>query len=140
MSDHDLVAEVGPLADALGKYISGQPVTPEQTSLIQQAIAIADRPPLAGPTGYPPSINTESVTNPPPPTNGGGDTTPVYFKVLKGWHLEQWMADVRAHPQGNPNLYWEQLQAWNPGVDKNIHWTTDLGSRTFINEATYRIK
>jgi len=142
MNDNDLVDDVSPLAAALGKYIAGQPVDAVQTSLIQQAIAIAGKPPLAGPSGYPPSINTEAVVQPPPPTNGGGNTAPVIWLVKKGWHVEQWLADVRAHKDGNPGLYWEQLLALNPGVDisANINWTKDLGSRTFKNQANYRIK
>lgn len=149
MMDNDIISDASVLAGALGKYLAGQPVTPAEAGLISQAIAIADKPPLAGPTGYPPSINTQAVVQPPPPTGGGGGNAPTgeaRWSVNAGWHVEQWMADVRTHKDGagnldgNPNLYWEQLSAWNPGVDGNINWTKDLGSRTFKRAATYRIR
>jgi hypothetical protein len=65
------VSEVAPLSAALGKYLTGQPVSTDQVSLIQQAIAIGGYPPVGGPSGYPPSINT----SPPGNTNPPGDTT-----------------------------------------------------------------
>jgi len=62
-----LGAAPGPIADALGKYLSGEPVTPAQQSLIEQAIAFAQRPPVAGTNGMPPSINITAHHPPPPP-------------------------------------------------------------------------
>jgi hypothetical protein len=52
---------------ALGKYITGQPVSAAQQSLIEQAIAFAGSPPVAGQNGMPPSINLRASTPPPPP-------------------------------------------------------------------------
>lgn len=62
------VTDVGRLSAALGKYLTGQPSTTDQVTLIEMAIAYAGYPPVAGKNGYPPSINT----NP----GGGGDTKP----------------------------------------------------------------
>lgn len=51
---------------ALGKYLSGKPLNATETSIVEQAIAIEDKPPLAGPNGYPPSINTSNPVTPAP--------------------------------------------------------------------------
>lgn len=47
----------GQLSAALGAYLAGQPVTPAQVSLIDEAIAAEGYPPQAGPNNYPPGIN-----------------------------------------------------------------------------------
>jgi hypothetical protein len=78
------------VGNALGKYITGQPVTPDQTQIIDSAIAFAGYPPIAGPAGNPPGINT---INPPVPPGGtgGGTGTPhwVWFTVpVAGLTLE----------------------------------------------------
>lgn len=52
----------GVLAAALGAYIAGQPVTPAQQSLIDQAIAFEGYPPVAGPNGMPPALNVQPAT------------------------------------------------------------------------------
>lgn len=54
------------IAAALGKYLTGQPVTSDQQTMIQQAIAVEGYPPVPGPSGFPPSMDLQS---------GGG--TPV---------------------------------------------------------------
>jgi len=59
-------ADPGALSAALGAYLAGQPVSSDQVSLIDQAIAAEGYPPQAGPSGYPPGIN-ESGT----PSQGG---------------------------------------------------------------------
>jgi hypothetical protein len=46
------------LSAALGKYLTGQPMTPDQKSLADQAIAIAGYPPVSGPGGFPPAMHT----------------------------------------------------------------------------------
>lgn len=74
MIDHDIVTNPGPLSSALGKYISGQYVTDTDVNLIQQAIAIQGFPPVAGPKGYPPSLNRQPA---PPPVK----TTPPPVKT-----------------------------------------------------------
>lgn len=55
------------ISAAIGKYITGQPVTSDQQSTIEQAIAIAGYPPVAGPEGYPPAMHVSSPSAPPPP-------------------------------------------------------------------------
>lgn len=60
------------IGNALGKYITGQPV-PDQTNqgLINEAIAFEGYPPVPGPNGFPPSINTAN----PGSTGSGGEPT-----------------------------------------------------------------
>lgn len=48
------------IAAALGKYITGQPVTSDQQTIIQEAIAAEGFPPVPGPGGFPPSIDLQS--------------------------------------------------------------------------------
>lgn len=53
------------IAAAIAKYLSGQSVTSAQQTTIEQAIAIANNPPVSGSGGYPPSIHLASGTTPP---------------------------------------------------------------------------
>lgn len=62
------IVDAGALSAALGAYVTGNAVTSDQESLIDQAIAVAGYPPVAGATGYPPGIRTQA---------GGGQTTPT---------------------------------------------------------------
>lgn len=57
---------------ALGAYIDGAPVTPNQKIIIEQAIAFEGLPPVPGPAGDPPNINE---------TGGGGGTTTTTITV-----------------------------------------------------------
>lgn len=60
------------VGNALGKYITGGAVTSDQVAVIQQAIAFAGYPPVAGQNGTPPSYLTTaaapSTTAPSTPT------------------------------------------------------------------------
>lgn len=72
-----LVENTSQLSSAIGKYLSGQSIAKgsSEESLVNQAIAIGGKPPIAGANGYPPSINTNNST-----TNGTADTTPLVSK------------------------------------------------------------
>lgn len=54
------------VGNAIGKYITGQGVTADQQTVIEQAIAIGGYPPVNGPAGYPPSIQLVKGTGPGP--------------------------------------------------------------------------
>lgn len=56
------------VAAAIGKYLTGQPLTSDQVSIVEQGIAFEGQPPQAGSNGYPPSFHTASAS---PPSQGG---------------------------------------------------------------------
>lgn len=64
LASNGAVSDISALSAAIGKYLTDQPVNGDQQSLINQAIAIAGYPPVSGPSGYPPSINTSGGTTP----------------------------------------------------------------------------
>lgn len=66
-------ADPNTVGNALGKYITGGPVTSDQVAIINQAIAFVGYPPVAGPNGFPPSIQTGTT---PTGGSGGGTTVP----------------------------------------------------------------
>jgi hypothetical protein len=68
MQQLDGVLDPQALSAALGVYLTGAAATPEQTLLIDQAIAVEGWPPVSGPNGYPPAIRTQPSTG----QTGGG--------------------------------------------------------------------
>jgi hypothetical protein len=62
-----LGADPAAIAAAIGPYIDGKPVDEDQERLIEQAIAFAGQPPVAGPGGMPPSINLAAAKPRPKP-------------------------------------------------------------------------
>lgn len=83
MTNNGSISDPSALSAALGKYVTGAYVASDDAntnSLIQQAIAVNGYPPIAGPTGYPPSINrtppTSGGTTPPPPPSGNTNPPP----------------------------------------------------------------
>ena len=61
-------SDAGTVSAALGAYIAGSPVTADQQTIIEQAIAFAGYPPVAGSTGYPPSVNLQQGSTAPAST------------------------------------------------------------------------
>lgn len=72
--ENNLGADAVTVGNAIGKYLTGQPLTSDQVGVVQSAIAIGGYPPVSGPNGNPPGYVTGNAgtTTPPPP----GDTTP----------------------------------------------------------------
>jgi hypothetical protein len=64
--------DTGALAAALGAYLAGQPVTTDQESLIDQAIAVEGYPPTSGPAGNPPGIRVSDTGTGAGGTGGSG--------------------------------------------------------------------
>jgi len=60
------------VAAALGKYITGQALTSDQVSVVEQAIAFSGSPPVNGVDGYPPNMRQAPAPAPPPSSGGGG--------------------------------------------------------------------
>lgn len=58
------------IAAALGHYLTGSPLQSGESTIVDQAIAIAGYPPVAGPNGMPPALNTNN------PGPGGNVTVP----------------------------------------------------------------
>jgi hypothetical protein len=154
--DHDL-GDTSILSAALGVYVTGGVATPAQVTLIQQAVAAKGYPPVQGPDGNPPHINTNPPgnTNPPagnnPPPSQGDPNAGIHDEA-HGWftvnppghvyHVDQWINDVRSHPNGNPAFSWELLQGLNGAsrVSGNINWKNPSSARTFIHTDTYRVR
>lgn len=55
------------VGNALGKYLTGSSVTPDQINIINQAIAFEGYPPVPGPNGFPPAIREAPAPPPPKP-------------------------------------------------------------------------
>lgn len=82
--ENNLGADAVIVGNAIGKYLTGQPLTADQVGVVQSAIAIGGYPPVNGPTGNPPSYVTAGTsggtTNPPPPPPGNtgvGQAKPI---------------------------------------------------------------
>lgn len=50
----------GPVTEALGLYLNGQPLTTAQQDIVYSAIAVAGNVPVDGPGGYPPKLRAQS--------------------------------------------------------------------------------
>jgi hypothetical protein len=70
MQGIDSNVDASVIAAALGAYVNGEAVTADQKSLVEQAIAFENYPPVAGKDGYPPQIkDVHTVIKPiTPPT------------------------------------------------------------------------
>jgi PASTA domain len=132
----------GVISAALGAYINGQPLTPDQISIVNQAIALENKPPVSGPTGNPPGYLTVTVppaggTTAPP---GTGSTPPVMVTVplVVGDRAETAISKIqaagfKAHTSSviNPkNTY--SVNSQTPGGNKPAAKgsTVDLGIQT----------
>lgn len=58
------------IAAALGHYLTGSPLQSGESTVVDQAIAIGGYPPVQGPNGMPPALNTNN------PTTGGTIAVP----------------------------------------------------------------
>jgi hypothetical protein len=83
------------IAAALGKYLLGQPLTADQITNVQQAIAAEGFPPVPGPEGFPPSYHTAAV----PPSGGGGTGGTVAHNPVKGLRTEPRFTQIDVHWQ-----------------------------------------
>jgi hypothetical protein len=146
MTNSGIISDASALSVAIGKYIAGQPVGDNTVarSLIEQAIAFNGPPPLAGPNGYPPSINTQNpvadqppATVPPPATLPTSATAPA-GKNLYDWTNEQGVSftTVFGNSKNDPN-------ALNPSARNAMTWSGPAGSTlipTFKSPQTLRIR
>jgi hypothetical protein len=105
----DVGGDVSQMAAALGKYVTGQPVTAVEKSLISVAVAIDGYPPIAGTNGYPPSINTG---NPTPATAPKVLPAPTGVKVA---HVTRTSLTFTWNPVPGAVTYYVQYRAARPG-------------------------
>jgi hypothetical protein len=82
------VAQVGStgndaVSKALGAYLNGSPLTTDQISIVQSAIALFGKPPISGADGFPPSFHTIGGTG---GGGGGGGTGGTAHNPVTGLH------------------------------------------------------
>ena len=145
MTNSGIIEDASALSVAIGKYIAGQPVGDNTVarSLIEQAIAFNGPPPLGGPNGYPPSINTQNPvgTEPPPVTNP--PPLPTSATAPANYNLYQWCSE-----QG---VVFTTLFGWkkndpgalNPSARNVMKWSGPAGSTlipTFTSPQNLRIR
>ncbi len=100
------------VAAALGKYISGQAMTTDQTTVAQQAIAFEGYPPVSGSDGYPPSIRATPVATTPTPTAPAVPPAPANMRLLEsspttiriGWNTAVGGASIYHVYQGSTQI------------------------------------
>lgn len=110
MQAEGLIVEPTALASALGKYITGHQASPLDSDLIHQAIAFQGYPPIAGPNGYPPSINTSTDPVPTPAPSAGKLPAPTGFRnaspgtwtdsLMYEWNAVPGAVDYEIHEDG----------------------------------------
>ena len=90
---NNLGADAPTVGNAIGKYLTGQPLdVNSMVPIVQSAIAIGGYPPVNGPNGNPPSYTTTGGATPPPnppPPSGGGTVTLNTPNGYNGWMTVQ---------------------------------------------------
>lgn len=123
-----LVNSVGlPASDvgnALGKYLTAQPLTDAMVSIVTQAIAFADKPPISGPDGFPPSFKHEAGPPGPGPGNAknpvsGLEAHARFTQVDLSWKPSDHATSYRVRIR-TPNNKLVQEQTTN-GTGLTIH-------------------
>lgn len=117
---------------AIRKYMSGvQPSVQEYAMIAAVLVALGSPPQPLPPDEGPPST---------------GDSESRYATVLAGWHVDEWINDVRAGGLGyeHPDFSYSMLIAMNPQAVANIVWesarTGNTTNNYFRNQAIYRVR
>lgn len=134
--ENNLGADAPTVGNAIGKYLTGQPLTTEQIGLVQSAIAIGGYPPVSGPNGNPPNYVTANTGTTNPPPNGGGNPPPTpspkdkTFRTSGGKTLNQiakqlgvsaaTIASLTAARDYNKGKAWPYLSNWNKVIPAGI--------------------
>jgi hypothetical protein len=96
---------------ALGKYLAGVPISQDQATIVEQAIAVEGNPPVSGPNGMPPSFKLQagggSGTNAVNPVAGLKVTDAGYTGIDLAWNASQNATDylVTAEGPGAPPAF-----------------------------------
>jgi hypothetical protein len=157
VTDNALVEDPSKMSAALGKYVTGAYIDPNDTadiSLIQQAIAVQGYPPIAGANGYPPAINTHPatttppVTTPPPPTTISPTPIPTptpvapvratlpkrrYVIVVKYTSVNPPWNSTLSGIAGRAHRTVAQLATWNHITNPNLIY---VGQKIWIDPTT----
>lgn len=110
------------VAAAIGKYLTGQPLTTDMVSIVEQAIAFQGMPPIAGTDGFPPSFHTQAPSagvgggNPPIGQQGNGGIPATGPWNLSARIIGPTEVDLNWTQQGNITRY--QV---NYGVNGNVN-------------------
>jgi hypothetical protein len=123
------------VAAALGKFLTGAQVSPDQVTIIQEAIASQGSPPVSGSSGFPPSIRT---TAPATGTTTTGTTGTVAVPRVTGMRVSTAIATLqRAGLAGHPSepinpkdTYSVNSQTPSAGTKVAKGSTVDLGVKT----------
>lgn len=143
MQDLGGVVDPTQLAEAIGLYLTGSAVSPDQEKIIDQAISVAGYPPVSGANGYPPAIRTQpsgGQTNPPP------GPQLIETSVDKGWPVGQWISDIATkgpQPRQGPGQSGGPVPGFNRSVFYQLNPNAPANINTqdrFIASTTYRIQ
>lgn len=108
------------VGNALGKYLTGQGMTPDQMNVANQAIAFEGYPPVPGPNGFPPAMRELPVPPPPkPPPPGPGTVTVPDVRGMGYGHAHNvcTSAGLKVTNTGRINSSWEVTkQSLTPGA------------------------
>jgi hypothetical protein len=135
---NNIQSDSNTVAAALGKYLTGQPLTPDQLNVVEQAIAFEGLPPISGTNGYPPSYQLQQST----PTGGGSGGTgqlPKVGTVIYGpWLVQpgQTEQSVASRFGIQPNAI---IGSWQPGKTVIIPWLIKPGQTWSSIAAVYEI-
>ena len=102
---------------AVSPYLSGKPLTTDQTAVVQAAIAVEGYPPVAGPGGFPPAIQTGGSGG------GGGQTSPVTVPKLAGLTVNNGQAILRElglRTQSGPGTSGYIITSTNPPAGASV--------------------
>lgn len=118
------------IAAALGKYLLGQPLTADQVTTVQQAIAVEGYPPVAGFNGNPPSYQTVGG---PTGTGGGGGSGagPGAKNPVRGIHAVPRTTQIDVHWDSLANAKQYLVKAWIGG--KTADQTTVTGTSATLH-------
>jgi hypothetical protein len=142
MQAEGLVEDPAQLSHALGVYITGKPATELDAGLIAQAIAFQGYPPITGPSGYPPSINTSPIVTD-PPDNDDDEHPPVGGNRLpapSGFHDTgaQWPDALELQWAGVPGAAsYKVHDGFSGDNERNVGNVTGIMVRGLVHDGTY---
>jgi hypothetical protein len=95
---NNMGADAATVGNAIGKYITGQPlINDNMISIVQSAIAIGGYPPVSGPNGHPPAYITAPAPSPlPQPGKTAGPISGLSVSVKGQTATVKWNAASNA--------------------------------------------